>query len=80
MNISYDRVCDVFDSENVESIAFSVESKIMLVVFKTSASYRYYNVTQDIFGAIVSSENVGKTLYALVSKDPSGFPYEKVGE
>jgi hypothetical protein len=80
MTISYDRVCDVFDSKNVESIAFCFKEKVMLVVFKTSASYRYYNVPDHIFGAILASKNIGSTLHHLVSKDPSTFPYEKVGE
>lgn len=76
--IEYDRVVDVYDSDNVVSIAYSLDSKMMKVRFNTSAEYVYYKVTAQIFGSIVGSDNVGKMLYALVSSDPATFPYERI--
>lgn len=76
--IDYVRVVDVYDSDNVETIAFSMDSKIMKVVFKTTAEYIYHNVTPHIFGAIVCSENVGKFLYIMVTSKPDEFPYERI--
>lgn len=74
--IEYDRVVDVFDSDSVDTVAFSMKSFVMKVRFKTTAEYVYYNVSPKLFASIVAAESVGKTLYTLVSSDPSNYPYE----
>jgi hypothetical protein len=76
--INYDRVVEVYDSENIGTVSYSVTDKIMKVRFSNETEYIYHNVTLTIFGSIVSGENVGKMFYSLVSSNPETFPYEKV--
>lgn len=76
--IEYDRVVDVYDSDNVESISYNMKSSTMKVRFNTSAEYIYYGVVPHIFGAIICSENVGKFLYTMVSSKPDVYPYKRI--
>lgn len=76
--IKFDRVTDVYDSDNVESIAYSFESKKLKVTFKTTAEYVYSNVSSHIFGYLCSSENLGSLLYTTITSRPQDFPYERV--
>lgn len=77
-DIKYDRVCDVYDSENVESVSFSVESNVMLVRFNNSTEYRYYGVSIEVWGKVIASPNVGKMLYSLVTSKPNVYSYKRI--
>jgi hypothetical protein len=76
--IEYERCVDVFDSKNVESIAYSMKHEVMKVRFKTTAEYTYSNVKSYLFGAIIASDNVGQFLYTMISSKPDEFPYERI--
>ena len=65
--IKYDRVCDVYDSSNVETVAYSVNDKTMLIRFKTGAEYHYFSVSSATFGGIVCSESVGKAVNTVIN-------------
>jgi hypothetical protein len=68
-DVKYDRVCDVYDSSNVETVAYSVKSKIMLVRFKTGAEYHYHSVPAATFGGVVCNESVGKAINLVINSD-----------
>jgi hypothetical protein len=74
--VKYDRVCHVFDSDNVETISYSIESKIFLVRFSNTSEYRYYNVPMNVWTNVVGAPSIGKAFNHFVSK--SDFSYERV--
>ena len=75
-NIAYDRVCDFYNSENIETIAYSDKLNILMVRFTNSTEYRYYDVPMSIWAFVVSAESVGKAFNKYVVR--SDFRYEKV--
>jgi hypothetical protein len=74
--VLFDRVCDIYDSENIETVAYSFNDKTMLIRFKTSAEYHYYSVNRETFFGIVCAESVGKAVNAIVSSKL--FPFERI--
>lgn len=76
--IEYDRHVEVYNSENIESISYSLESRTMKVRFTTTATYVYYGVEPDIFATVIISKDIGKMFYAVVSSKPDTYPYERI--
>lgn len=74
----YDRKVIVHDSENIDEIYYSLESKEMIVRFITTAMYKYHNVPQEVFGIIVSSDSIGVTLRKVVIDFPDIYKYERI--
>lgn len=78
IDFDYDRKVIIHDSENVDEIYYSYDGKEMVVRFFSSATYRYSNVSPEIFGLVVSSESVGVTLRQLVINFPDIYTYERI--
>jgi len=76
--IKYDRICNVFDSSNIETISYSFEESVMFVRFNTSAEYCYSGVTPVIWRNIVTAVSVGAALRDLVTSNPLVYPFERV--
>jgi hypothetical protein len=74
--IFYDRVCNFYDSENIETVSYSYDSNILLVRFNTSAEYRYYKVPVDVWSDVVSAKSIGRAFNKFVSR--RDFSYERV--
>lgn len=74
--IVYDRVCNFYGSENVETISYSIESSVLLVRFTTSSEYRYYDVPVSVWSDVVSGHSVGKAFNKFVSR--RDFRYERI--
>jgi hypothetical protein len=60
------RRCEVSDSTNVFSVSYDIAEAKMLVFFQDLSGYVYSNVDSSDFGAIVSSQSVGKTFQQLL--------------
>lgn len=74
--VLFDRVCDIYDSENIETVAYSFDDKTMLIRFKTGAEYHYYSVSRETFFGIICSESVGKAVNVVVKSNM--FPFERI--
>lgn len=74
--VLFDRVCDIYDSENIETVAYSFDDKTMLIRFKTGAEYHYYSVNREIFFGIVCAESVGKAVNVVVKSKM--FSFERI--
>ena len=74
--ISYDRVCDFFNSENIETIAYSDKLNILMVRFTNATEYRYYDVPIEVWSSVVSAGSVGRAFNTYVSR--SDFRYERI--
>jgi hypothetical protein len=78
VKVKYDRVCEFYGSENIESVSYSFESNILLVRFTTTAEYRYYDVPIGVWSDVVSAQSVGRAFNKFVSR--RDFRYEKVDD
>lgn len=74
----FDRKVIVFDSENVDEVCYSIEHKHMIVRFSNATSYVYFNVPDQVFAILVSSESVGVALRQLVTDFPDIYKYERI--
>ena len=74
--IVYDRVCNFYGSENIETISYSYDSNVLLVRFTTTAEYRYYKVPVDVWSDVVSAQSIGRAFNKYVSR--RDFSYERI--
>jgi len=58
--MNFTRFLTVTDSSQIREIYYSVQNRAMEVVFSNGAVYGYKNVTDKTFGALASSDSVGK--------------------
>lgn len=63
---NYSRVVFVKDSENIESIGYNPADSVLQVNFKRGGSYVFEGIGPALFGALVSSESVGKYFAAHI--------------
>lgn len=75
-DIKYDRVCDFYGSENIETIAYSFDQNILMVRFNNTTEYRYYNVPIGVWSDVVSAQSVGRAFNKYVSR--RDFRYERI--
>ena len=78
LEYDYDRKLIVYDSENIDEVKYSVSLKHLIVRFNTAAEYIYYNVPPEVFGYVVCSDSVCKTLRELVTDFPDMYKYERI--
>jgi hypothetical protein len=78
LEYDYDRKLIVYDSGNIDEVKYSISLKHLIVRFNTAAEYIYYNVPAQVFGYIVCSDSVGKTLRELVTDFPDIYKYERI--
>ena len=72
----FDRVCDFFESSNIETIAYNYAQRTMLVRFVTLDEYVYFDVEPFIFSVIIGAESVGKIFNKLIVQ--AEYNYKKV--
>ena len=75
--IIFSRSTAVNDSSTINKIDFDPNTETMMVTFNTGMEYVYSPVSQQIYGAVVSADSVGKALNTLV-KDNDSISYVKV--
>ena len=61
-------------SSNIRSVGW-IKTKIMEVEFNNGGVYRYYNVPQEVYQALISASSVGGYLHRHIKPN---YPYKKV--
>lgn len=65
-------------SSNLTAIGYSEQYGVLKVIFKSKASYLYFNVEPEIFDKLKLSESKGKTLNESVVKHKEKYKYLKI--
>lgn len=63
------------NSSNINRCGYDSDAKALYIEFKNSSVYRYADVPQDEFDALVSASSVGQ---AFASDIKDVYPYTKV--
>lgn len=75
-SVDCDRVCEFYNSGNIDTVAYNYDHKVMVVTFNTGSKYQYYDVPVDVFGSVVTAPSIGKAFNMYVSRRE--FRYEKM--
>lgn len=67
----------VTDSEAIEKVHYSSDTKILTVKFVNGGTYHYFDVDQSVYNSFAKAESAG-TFYIQYVK--SGFKYYKSDE
>lgn len=68
----------VYDSSHIKRVGWDYETNTLVVEFNAGLVYRYDYVGPLIFGALISSESVGRYFSDHIRSN-STFPYEQIG-
>ncbi len=56
-------------SSNIRSVGYSIDEKILKVVFVNGGVYKYNNVDNEIFEKLLSSPSIGKYFNSVIAKN-----------
>ena len=65
------------NSSNLESVGYEKSSMTLEIEFKNGGIYQYFNVSEDIFEALMNANSHGSYFHANIRN--GGFDYKKVG-
>jgi len=53
-------------SSNVATVGYDSETQTLIIEFNNGGVYQYFDVSQDIYEALISADSVGKYLNANI--------------
>ena len=53
-------------SSNVATVGYDSETQTLIIEFNNGGVYQYFDVSQDIYEALISADSVGKFLNANI--------------
>jgi hypothetical protein len=60
-------------SSNIQALSHSVDE--LLVKFKSGTTYKYSNVSVDLFENVLRADSVGKNFNQLIKSSPELYPF-----
>ena len=65
-------------SSNIKRIGYNGEKKRLYIQFKSGTTYRYSNVGEETYHALMGSESLGRGFASLIKSNAETFPYVKL--
>lgn len=63
------------ESSNIDAIGYDLEKKLLEIVFKSGARYRYFRVDQEVFSDLMDSDSKGRFFASHIK---GRFDFERV--
>jgi hypothetical protein len=64
-------------SARILEVQYDAETQEMWITFVRGGKYKYSNVTEDIYIALVTAESPGRIFDQEIKSNPSKYPFEK---
>lgn len=66
-------------SSQIAQLGHDAVSSMMHVVFTNGSTYEYANVSRELFEELLAAPSVGSHFSKVVKKNPTTYPFAKIG-